>query len=52
MFKLRPYIRSRSSSDFCDCHTSGKCLCKWSTIRDAFDQFAGLFTNFYFFLLT
>ena len=42
MFKLRPYIRSRSSRDLCDCHTSGKCVSLWSTIREGFDNFAGI----------
>ena len=42
MYKLRPYIRSRSSKDLCDCHTSGKCVSLWSTVREAFDNFAGM----------
>lgn len=30
--------RNRSSSDVCDCRTSGQCHCAYSYVRDQFDR--------------
>lgn len=39
-YRLRPYVRNRSSKDICECRTSGLCQCSWSLIRAEFDKLA------------
>jgi hypothetical protein len=41
-FQLVPWIRKRSKADNkCDCRKYGTCVCRWSTVRNAFDNVAG-----------
>jgi hypothetical protein len=42
-FQLIPWIRKRSKADNkCDCRQYGTCVCRWSTIRHAFDAAASV----------
>lgn len=45
MINIRPYIRYRSNNEPCDCRLSGDCLCKWSKIRETFDNYADPLTG-------
>lgn len=43
-YRLTPFIRTRNKADptslKCDCNRTGKCQCRWSHIREAFDSIA------------
>lgn len=39
--RLVAYIRTRNSTDTCDCRTSGICKCSWSPLRGEFDRIVG-----------
>ena len=42
-YQLVPWIRKRSKgNNLCDCRRYGKCMCRWSHIRHAFDFVANV----------